>query len=228
MQAFIGLLQTNCQEALDERGRDYLERMENAATRMRTLIKDLLTLSRVTTKGQPFVPVDLAKVAYEVMTDLEVSISQVEGHFEIGSLPTVEADPTQMRQLLQNLIGNALKFHCQDEAPRVTVSGRPVPNGKMGQIGNSPDIPQSWQIVVTDNGIGFDEKYVEQIFQPFRRLHGRGEYDGTGMGLAICRKIAERHSGTITAASTPGRGATFLITLPSCPPKYKDKERITQ
>jgi len=200
VQAFGERLKTRC-TTLNDEGRDYLNRMQNAAARMQVLINDLLSLSRITTKAQPFCPVDLKQVVREVLSDLEVRIEQTEGRIEIGDLPTLDADPLQMRQLFQNLIGNALKFHRKDTKPVVTLSANNLGNGLC-------------EIKVQDNGIGFEEKYAEKIFAVFQRLHGRNEYEGTGVGLAICRKIAERHGGTITAKGTPGQGATFRITLP--------------
>jgi signal transduction histidine kinase len=201
IQGFAGRMKVKYAQALGEPGCDYLERMESAAERMRTLIQDLLAFSRITTKAQPFAPVDLAQVARDVLSDLEGRIQQTRGRVHLGQLPTLDADATQMRQLLQNLISNALKFHRPETTPLVKV------HGDWGSA-------RECRITVEDNGIGFDEKYRERIFQVFERLHGRGEYEGTGMGLAICRKIAERHGGRITAASTPGRGATFIVTLP--------------
>jgi signal transduction histidine kinase len=158
-------------------------------------------------REQPFEQVSLDKLAREVISDLEVLIEKTGGKVEIGPLPVVEADPTQMRQLLQNLIGNALKFHRPDQPPVVTLSS---------EISSSANgAPALCQISVADNGIGFDEKYLDRIFAVFQRLHGRSEYEGTGVGLAICRKIVERHGWTITARSEPGAGATFIITLPA-------------
>jgi PAS domain S-box-containing protein len=203
--AFGDRLVSKYGEALDETGRDYLARMQNATQRMQNLINSLLALSRVTTKGQPFTRVDLAEVTGEVLSDLETRIKQSGGRVEIGELPVIEADPTQMRQLLQNLIGNALKFHEQDQTPVVKVSGKQIS-------------ARSYQVTVEDNGIGFDPQFAERIFQPFQRLHGRGEYEGSGIGLAICRRIVERHGGSILAESTPGQGAAFIVTLPGTQP----------
>jgi signal transduction histidine kinase len=200
--AFGDRLKSQEAGALSDRGRDYLERMQNAATRMQSLIEDLLAYSRVTTRGQPFVPVSLAEVTREVLSDLELRIERTGARVEVGELPTIEADPTQMRQLLQNLLSNALKFQRPGETPRIRVEGRPL-NGSA-----------AIELRVEDNGIGFDEKYLDRIFTVFQRLHGRGEYEGTGVGLAICRKIALRHGGDITARSQPGQGATFIVTLP--------------
>ncbi len=245
IQAFGDQLKTKYNQALTEQGQDYVQRMQNAAGRMQTLINDLLTLSRITTKAQPFVPVDLAQVVQEVLSDLEVRVQESNAQVEVGSLPTIDADPLQMRQLLQNLIGNALKFHKTIEPPRVRVYSQvlkdeeqhsaletmlpanvpsltrvglgwiePPPEQMDGQLSGNSTTPKRCQIMVEDNGIGFDEKYLDRIFNVFQRLHGRSAYEGTGMGLAICRKIAERHSGSLTAKSTPGQGATFIVTLP--------------
>jgi signal transduction histidine kinase len=204
IQAFGDRLRGKHGEALGPEGIDYLERMQRAAHRMHVLINDLLTFSRVTSKGQPFVPADLGQIAREVLSDLEVRVEQTGARVEIGGLPTRDADPLQMRQLLQNLIGNALKFHRDGEPPHVRVSASVLADGG----------PPRARIVVADNGIGFDMKYLDRIFTPFQRLHGRQEYEGTGMGLAVCRRIVERHGGTLTAESAPGEGSRFLVTLP--------------
>ena len=212
IQAFGDRLKAKCGDALSGEGRDYLERMQHAAGRMQTLINDLLTFSRVATKGQPFAPVDLNVIAREVISDLEVRIEQTRGRVEVGELMTVEADPSQMRQLLQNLIGNALKFGKEGTPPAVDVTCQPASPTRHLDGGNFKR--EMCQLFVTDNGIGFEEKYLEKIFTVFQRLHGRGAYEGTGVGLAVCRRIAERHGGSITARSTPGAGATFVVTLP--------------
>ncbi|HAA27757.1 MAG TPA: histidine kinase [Cyanobacteria bacterium UBA8553] len=213
IQAFSNRLKDKYSEVLTEQGRDYLERMHNAALRMQNLINDLLTLSRVTTKAQPFVPVNLAQVTQEVLSDLEVCIQQNRGHVDVGELPTIDADPIQMRQLLQNLISNALKFHRKEEPHVVKIYSQRMERQDNLPTGGSP-VGEYCQIIVEDNGIGFDEKYLDRIFNVFQRLHSRSEYEGTGMGLAICRKIAERHGGSITAESTLGQGAKFIVTLP--------------
>jgi PAS domain S-box-containing protein len=218
VRAFSDRLKAKYAEVLGEQGRDYLERMEGAASRMQDLIEDLLTLSRVTTEAQPCAPIDLNEVAQDVVSDLEERIDQLGGRVEVSGLPTVEADRAQMRQLLQNLIGNALKFHREDEAPVVNVYGGLVQNRKEEPNGGSVG-DRDCQIFVEDNGIGFDEKHLERVLAPFQRLHGRDAYEGTGMGLAICRKVVERHNGYITAKSTPGQGATFIVTLPAKQPK---------
>jgi PAS domain S-box-containing protein len=213
IQAFGDRLHSKYIAALDAQGRDYLERMQNAAGRMRTLINDLLIFSRVASKGQPFSEVDLAAVAQEVVSDLEGRIEQTGGHVDIGALPTVDADPLQMRQLLQNLIGNGLKFHRPQEPPVIRIQGDLMPASEKNGNGKSRPNGQC-RIRVEDNGIGFDEKYLDRLFHVFQRLHARSDYEGTGMGLAICRRIVERHGGTITAQGQPGQGATFIVTLP--------------
>ncbi|MBA2748793.1 MAG: response regulator [Tatlockia sp.] len=211
IQAFGDRLQAQYSENLGDRGKDYLARMHNAAARMQALIHDLLSLSQVTTKAQPFVSVDLGQVAQEVLLDLELAIEQTGGRVEVGELPTIEADPLQIRQLVQNLISNALKFHSAEVTPVIKVSSQML---EVEQRVVEKLVVTLCQITIEDNGIGFDEKYLDRIFNVFQRLHNRSEYEGTGMGLAICRKVAERHGGTITALSTPGQGATFIVTLP--------------
>lgn len=214
IQAFGDRLQARCAAGLGDQGREYLDRMRSAAARMSTLINDLLAFSRVTTRAQPFVPVDLGREARAVVSDLEGRLHQTGGRVELGPLPTLHADPMQMRQLLQNLIGNGLKFHKPGEAPAVRVEGRLRPESGGPENG-------IWEITVQDNGIGFEEKYLDRIFELFQRLHPRNQYEGTGIGLAICRKIVERHGGTISARSTPGQGATFVVTLPASPPSVE-------
>ncbi len=183
--------------------------MLDSANRSQKLIDDLLSLSRVETQGKPFVRVDLAKVARDVVADLEERIEQVGGKVVVGELPVVEADPAQMRQLLQNLIVNGLKFHRPEQKPQVTVFGR-IFDTKPRSVTAAKAL---CQIIVEDDGIGFDEKYLDRIFQPFQRLHSSSEYEGTGIGLSICRRIAERHGGEISANSQPGQGSTFIVTL---------------
>jgi two-component system sensor kinase FixL len=209
IQAFGDRLKAKCSDALGEQGRDYLARMQNAAGRMQTLIQDLLKLSRVTSRAQPFERCDLAEILSQVLNDLEVAIEQKGAKIEAGPLPTIDADPVQMRQLFQNLVANALKFQRPGEKPEVSISARILESRERLATGE-----QVCQIHVTDNGIGFDAQFAEQIFVVFQRLHTREEYEGTGIGLAVCRKITDRHSGSIVAKSEPGQGATFVITLP--------------
>jgi PAS domain S-box-containing protein len=222
IQAFGGRLQTKFGDILPEEGSDYIDRMTNAASRMQTLISDLLSFSRVTTNAKPFVPVDLQQIALEVSGDLEVLLENSGGRLEIGELPTIEADALQMRQLMQNLIGNALKFRRPDTPPIVRVKAEwrdSVSSDGEDVEQSSSRIPKEGRptlcrLTIEDNGIGFDERYLDRIFVPFQRLHGRETYEGTGIGLAICRKIVERHGGSITARSRPGEGTCFIVSLP--------------
>ncbi len=212
VQAFGDRLKAKCGDALTEAGLDYLERMQKAAGRMQVLIEDLMTFSRVTTQAQPFVPVDLQLVAEEVLSDLEMRIETSNGRVEISKLATIDADPTQMRQLLQNLISNALKFNRPGIPPVVKVGGQFLENNSGNA--NEKSTGAIYRLTVEDNGIGFESKYVDRIFKVFQRLHGRTEYEGTGIGLAVCRKITERHGGDITVKSVPGEGTIFIADLP--------------
>ena len=206
IMAFSGRLGSKFGDKMGPEAGEYITRMQASTNRMQRLIEDLLAYARVTTRGKPFDPVALGEVAEEAVSNLETRLEETGGTVEIGNLPTIEADRTQMVQLFQNLIGNAVKFRRPDVAPLVRVAAEPVESLQNGK--------QHIRIVVQDNGIGFEPKYVQRVFQPFQRLHGRGEFEGTGMGLAICRKIVDRHGGEITADSTPSVGTSFITTLP--------------
>ncbi len=208
IQSFSDRLKLKVSDKLNEECTDYLSRIQASAERMQILINDLLSYSRVTTRAQPFLPISLTEVLNQVLADLEIRIEESHGQVLFDSLPVIEADATQMRQLFQNLVGNALKFKKPDATPIVRVESHTVQNSPFGPI------TPACEIHVIDNGIGFDEKYLDRIFTIFQRLHGRHEYEGTGIGLAVCRKIVDRHGGIITARSLPGHGSTFIITLP--------------
>ena len=208
IQAFGDRLEERLSTVLDEEAADYLRRMKDAAARMQTLISDLLAYSQVAIRPEPPQPVDLGAVVSDVLLDLDERVRSTNGKVCVGPLPTLLASPLQMRQLFQNLIANALKFHPEGVQPEVHVEAT-APSAARRQ-GGTP----VWEIRVRDNGIGFEEEYAEKIFAPFQRLNGRQAFEGTGMGLAICRKIVVLCGGTITATSHPGAGATFLITLP--------------
>jgi PAS domain S-box-containing protein len=213
IRAFVDRLCLKYAGVLDAQGLDYLDRVQNAASRMQTLIQDLLTLSHVTSRAQPYVPVDLGAIVTGVLSDLEVLIGETQAKIEVGILPLIAADPVQMRQLFQNLLGNALKFHKPGQPPEVNISARVLPSHE-SEIEGAAVGREICQIVVADNGIGFESQFSEQIFTLFQRLHSRREYEGTGIGLAVCRKIAQRHGGSIVAKSEEGQGATFIIKLP--------------
>jgi PAS domain S-box-containing protein len=205
IQAFGDRLKTKCEAIESPDILDYLARMQSAAARMRTLINDLLAFSRVIRSSEPFAPVDLAQVTREVLGDLEVRIEKTNAKVDVAELPTIDADAMQMRQLMLNLITNALKFQPPGGTPTVKITSRLL-SALSGE--------QLCEIHVQDNGIGFDERYLDKIFAVFQRLHGRGEYEGTGVGLAVCRRIVDRHHGSIIGKSQPGQGATFIVTLP--------------
>ncbi len=221
IQAFANLIAGKLAPLLDEAGGDLLQRIQSAARRMQQLINDVLLYSRVTTQAQPFCDVDLAQVMEQVLVDLEDAPSRDSAQIRIGPLPVVQADAVQMHQLLQNLVGNALKFHHPGTAPRVTVEARessmPGPNGD----GVTCD---AIELSIRDEGIGFDPRHAERIFMPFQRLHGRGAFEGTGMGLAICRKIVERHGGSIVAEGQPEGGACFVVRLPKVRGRHERDE----
>ena len=201
---FGDLLGRKFADKIGEEGADYLCRTRNAVARMQSLIDALLSYSRLTGRSLPFETVSLGEIVREVMSDLDVLIESKGARLHVDELPTIEADPVQMRQLFQNLISNSLKFAPNHEPPQVRIHSEVLKEPRPGCV----------RIFVEDNGIGFDEKYAERIFYPFERLHGRAAYEGVGMGLAICRKIVERHGGVIEAKSLPGQGAIFIITLP--------------
>jgi PAS domain S-box-containing protein len=210
--SFAEALKRNPAALTEPEGQAQLERILRTAVRMRELIQRMLELTRITTAAQDSVPVDLGQVVREVLSDLGGRLTAVGGQVEVGVLPVVAGDPLQMRQLFQNLIGNALKFHWPHSAPLVKVD--------LGEDNGLGPPPAGFcRIQVEDDGIGFDPSLGDKLFQPFQRLHGEGGYEGTGIGLALCKRIVERHGGTIEAASKPGRGARFTFTLPLAPPE---------
>ena len=199
--AFGDRLQLKYGALLEGKGADYLARMQSAAERMQRLIDDLLQYSRVSTRGKEFELVNPLEVLEEVKGFLEQSIWELNAAIEIEPLPPLLADRRQLHSLFQNLLGNALKYHRPGVAPEIKVRLLESRGG--------------WALIeVSDNGIGFDEKYLDRIFRPFQRLHGRSEYKGSGIGLAICQKIVQRHGGEINARATPGEGASFRVKLP--------------
>jgi light-regulated signal transduction histidine kinase (bacteriophytochrome) len=200
IQTFGDLLKAKSADHLSEQERDYVSRMAETAKRMQELLDALLRYSRIESKGQNFMPIRLNDVVQDAAGDLELPMRKIEARLEIGALPIINGDPNQLRQLFQNIFFNALKYHRSEVKTFIKV--------------HSEENKGTARIFVEDNGIGFDEKYLDKIFQPFQRLHGKHEYSGTGMGLAICRKIVERHHGMITAKSILGKGSTFIITLP--------------
>ncbi len=220
IMAFGDRLRSKYGDELGDVGGDYLSRMQNAAGRMQVLIEDLLTFSRVATRGEPFVMTDLDAVAKGVLSDLEVAIERSAATVELFDLPTIAVDPSQFRQLTQNLIGNALKFRRPDVVTYVSMRARRLNDDEAAPYELVHPCPEGWwQIDVKDNGIGFEQKYADKIFTVFQRLHGRSEYEGSGVGLSVVRRIVERHQGIISATSEPGIGTTFHIVLPASHPE---------
>ena len=213
IQAFGDRLHSRFGERLDDQGRDFLARIMDAAQRMQTLVQDLLKLSRITSRALPFERCDMAEIVRGVLRDLEVKIVSSGARISVAGLPVIDGDPTQMRQLFQNLIANALKFQKPGVFPEVLVAARSYEN-LHGELPEVPGGAMIWEIRVQDNGIGFNQEFSEQIFTPFKRLHTRTEYEGTGIGLSVCRKITDRHHGKILAQAVEGQGATFIVTLP--------------
>ena len=211
IEAFGGRLRDKHGAELGKDGLMYLERMDNAARRMRQLIEDLLSYSRITTQGDAFDSCDLDQIVRDVLSDLEIRIEESGARVDVEPLPAIAASPVQMHQLFLNLIGNSLKFLREDVDPCVTVSAK---EAKQADANIPGAFDKFIEFTVKDNGIGFEPKYADQIFGIFQRLHGRNSFEGTGIGLATCRRIVERHGGTIKAIGEPGVGATFEFRLP--------------
>jgi signal transduction histidine kinase len=213
---FIDRLKMRNAEQLNEEYLGYIDRISNSAKRMSDLINDLLSYSRVGSEKHEIIPVDLNQLVQEVLTDYELIIQQKSAKVEVGNLPVIEGVRVQLQQLFQNLISNSLKFIDDKRDPLVTIRSEELSDAEYrGHNTKSTGSKMHWyRIYVSDNGIGFENKYTEKIFQIFQRLHGRSEFQGTGIGLAICKKIVENHHGTIDAKSDPGSGAIFIITLP--------------
>ncbi|MEZ7276723.1 ATP-binding protein [Pseudoalteromonas sp. 68 DY56-GL68] len=210
IQAFSDRLESMFKNELGEKGIDYISRMKNAAQRMSNLINDLLEFSRVTTRGKDFIDTDLNSIVDEVLDDLEIAIKEAGAEVSVMTLPHIQADPSQMLQLFLNILSNAVKFRREDVAPLISIDYERIEEFSANHNSNV-----EWEVItISDNGIGFSEEYLEKIFVPFQRLHGRSQYKGTGIGLSVCRRIVERHGGEITASSRVGEGATFILKLP--------------
>ncbi len=213
IRAFGNRLESGYADVIDERGQDFLKRMLNAAERMSMLISDLLSFSRVSTRGKDFVEVDLNSVVSDILNDLEIAIDETGAKFNVDDMPIIMGDKSQIEQLMLNLLSNALKFKNPDITPQITVSCSTPSDEELVNVLHEEQFDWT-KITIQDNGIGFDQSFSEKIFAPFQRLHGRSEYKGTGIGLAVCRRIVERHNGHISALSQPGKGACFTIIIP--------------
>lgn len=217
---FIDLLKLKSDIELNTEAGNYLQRISNAALRMRGLISDLLSYSRTGSIQSEIETVNLNVLMQEVLSDLEVFIQQKSAVITCHHLPAIEGMKVQLYQLFQNLINNSLKFAAEGRPPVITIDSEYVADAsgiKPAEGGER----KFCRITFTDNGIGFEEKYKDKIFQIFQRLHGKSKYDGTGIGLAICKKIIEIHNGTIVANGYPGKGAVFIVTLPLKQKKYR-------
>ncbi|WP_052731278.1 PAS domain S-box protein [Spirosoma radiotolerans] len=215
IQSFGDILKAQYATDLGE-GIAYLERMQAAASRMSTLIRDLLAYSRISTQQEVTSVVPLTQVVRQTVLDLDLLIGETDASIQIDVLPTVQGDASQLGQLFLNLLGNAVKFRRTGVVPQITVRAHQVLASELPPTVRPTRVANTYHCIdVADNGIGFDDKYVDRIFHVFQRLHGRSEYAGTGIGLAICEKVAANHGGAITATSRPGQGATFSVYLPN-------------
>jgi light-regulated signal transduction histidine kinase (bacteriophytochrome) len=200
VSSYAQLLGRRYAEKLDGDAKDFIAYVVDGATRMKQLIEDLLAYSRVGTRGRDFKPVELEKSVRRAIGNLAAAIEESRASVTYDPMPTVPADEVQLAQLFQNLIGNALKFRAPSVAPRVHVGVK--------------DLGAAYEFSVRDNGIGIEPQYFERIFMVFQRLHNKGEYAGTGIGLAIVKKVVERHGGQIRVESKLGEGSAFIFTLP--------------
>lgn len=215
IQSFGDIVLKQTAAPLDDQSRFMLQRMVEAGNRMSTLVNDLLTFSRVKTRQGAFKQVSLQKVVARVLDTLDMAIEQTGASIHLQALPRINGDEMQLGQLFQNLLSNALKFSAKDRTPIISIAVDVRERSELPEeLSPSSLVNRFCQISVADNGIGFDTKYLDRIFQVFQRLHGKNHYSGTGIGLAICQRVVENHGGAITAQSQPGHGATFIVYLP--------------
>ncbi|MBT6345907.1 MAG: hypothetical protein HOJ49_04120 [Nitrospina sp.] len=188
-------------ETFNDKQKKIITHMINGANRMNYLVDDLLQLGLIKTKPTTLVELDLNKVVSAALEELDLQIIETNARIDVEDLPTLKVDKVYIQQLFNNLIGNAIKYKDPSHSPIITICAK-------------KNLQNIWEFKIADNGIGFDEKYAEKIFKPFERLHNHETYGGTGMGLSICKKIIERHNGTLTAKSSIGNGTTFTFTIP--------------
>ncbi|MEP7164726.1 MAG: ATP-binding protein [Ferruginibacter sp.] len=233
---FTDLLNEEAGTAVSEKGKQYMLRITDAASRMQRLVEDVLQLAGVNSSME-FTRVDLNNTISRIVSDMEITISKANASVIVGRMPEIEANEIQMEQLFQNLIGNALKFTSSNPVINISaemISDRELPEDYRGKNLHGPaakekanDLTSGFcRIYVKDNGIGFDEVYLDRIFTAFQRLHSKQKYQGTGIGLAICQKIVQNHHGMISAVSTAGQGATFIVTLPLLQKQFKNAVNI--
>jgi light-regulated signal transduction histidine kinase (bacteriophytochrome) len=212
IQVFLDLLRVKHGSSLNEQGQGYLDRVTKAASRMQQLIEGLLVYSRIDAPGSTGVPLSLQHIVENILSDLGAHIEESQAKIHVGDLPMIHGDAVHLRQLLQNLIGNALKFHKQGVAPVIHISGKMIQDRRHAGPGKPGCL---CQIEIQDQGIGIPQEYLGKIFGMFKRLHRKNEYEGTGIGLAVCQRIVDQCGGTISVRSTFGTGSTFIVTLPA-------------
>jgi light-regulated signal transduction histidine kinase (bacteriophytochrome) len=212
IQVFLDLLRVKHGSSLNEQGQGYLNRVTKAASRMQQLIEGLLVYSRIDSPDSTGVSLSLQEIVEEILTDLAVHIEELQAEIHVGDLPMIQGDTLKIRQLLQNLIGNALKFHKHGVAPIIHISGMIIQNRRHSGSGNPGSL---CKIEIQDQGIGIPAEDLDKIFGMFKRLHRKDEYEGTGIGLAVCQRIAEQCGGGISVCSILGEGSTFTVTLPA-------------
>lgn len=211
IRTFSDRLFVKYRESLDDDGKANLIRIQKAAERMQNLITDILTFSKISSEKVEFIDIDLTKIVTEVITDMDEEVRLKSAKIEVSNLPILKVNPGLIKPLFQNLIGNALKYCKKDTVPTVSIKA----DIGLKTLTKGSDLSRNYcRIFVEDNGIGFDQRYAEEIFGMFKRLHRNSEFEGTGIGLALCKKIVEQHNGYISARSKPGEGSTFIISLP--------------
>ena len=212
IQIFVDVLRVKHSLSLNEEAQGYLDRVTKAASRMQQLIEGLLLYSRINAPGSKGECLSLGKMVQEIFSDLGAKIDELEAEIHVGDLPMIHGEAVHVRQLLQNIISNALKFHKPGVAPVLHISGMMIQDRRH----TGPGKPGSLcQIEIQDQGIGIPAEYLDKIFGMFKRLHRKDEYEGTGIGLAVCKRIADQCGGAISVRSTPGEGSTFIVTLPA-------------
>jgi light-regulated signal transduction histidine kinase (bacteriophytochrome) len=210
IRTFSDRLFVKYKEQLDDDGKSNLHRIQRAAERMQNLITDILTFSKISSERVDLVDSDMNKIVSEVLTDMEEELRVKNAHVELAMLPKLRVNPGLMKPLFQNLIGNAMKYCKKDLPPSIKIKADLSTRDNY----NGQNLKRYCRIFIEDNGIGFDQRYAEEIFGMFKRLHRNSEFEGTGIGLALCKKIVEQHNGFISARSKVGEGSTFIISLP--------------
>ena len=211
VQVFLDLLRVKHGSSLNEQGQNYLNRVTKAASRMQQLIEGLLVYSRIDAPDSTGIDLSLREIVEEILADLVAHIEELQAEIYVGDLPRIHGDPLQIRQLFQNLIGNALKFCKRGLAPNIHISGMIIQDRRHSGAGNPGSL---CQIKFQDQGIGISAEHFDKIFGMFKRLHRKDEYEGTGIGLAVCQRIVDQCGGGISVRSILGEGSTFIVTLP--------------